>query len=145
PIEVRRTDRDGTTYLDADATAVAAAKASELDERFGEWVWEEPARATELARKYNREFNATRLREYSGSYLSLPGLAHGFSPRGHQTAAVERIVLNPAVGLFHEVGAGKPSGMIMAAMEMRRLGLVSKPVIVTPKNVLQPFVAEFLE
>ncbi|MGH3680968.1 MAG: helicase-related protein, partial [Natronosporangium sp.] len=145
PIEVRRSTADGGTYLDTEATAVAAAKASELDERFGEWLWEDPARAAELARKYNHEFNATRLRTYAGSYLTFPGLAHGFSPRGHQNAGVERVLLNPAVGLFHEVGAGKTSVMIIAAMEMRRLGLVTKPVIVTPKNVLQPFVAEFLE
>jgi len=144
PVEVRRSTDNGS-YVDVEATAIAAAKATELEERFGEWVWEDPARAADLARKYNDEFNSTRLREFGGSYLSLPGLAMNFSPRAHQSAAVERILMTPAVGLFHEVGAGKTSEMIIGAMELRRLGLAKKPVIVTPKNVLDAFAREFLE
>ena len=49
------------------------------------------------------------LRDYSteGEALSLPGLARTFQPRAHQRAAVARMLAEPAVGLFHQVGAGK--------------------------------------
>ncbi|WP_307962228.1 hypothetical protein [Salinispora arenicola] len=37
-----------------------------------------------------------------------------------------RIVNEPSIGLWHEVGAGKTAEMVMGAMELRRLGLVRK-------------------
>ena len=68
------------------------------------------------------------LRDYSteGERLTLPGLARTFTPRPHQRAAVARMLAEPAVGLFHQVGAGKTAEMVIGAMELRRLGLVRK-------------------
>jgi len=42
-------------------------------------------------------------------------------------------VQEPTVLLGHAVGAGKTATMVMAGMEMKRLGLVSKPAYVVPK------------
>jgi N12 class adenine-specific DNA methylase len=47
------------------------------------------------------------------------------------------------VGLFHEVGAGKTAEMVMGVMELKRLGMVSKPAIVVPNNMLEQFTREF--
>ena len=128
-------------------TAAAQEKADALQERFGEWVWEDPARAQALVDEYNRRFNSIVLRDYTnaGAYLSLPGLAATFEPRTHQRAAVARMVSEPAAGLFHEVGAGKTAEMIMGAMEMRRMGLISKPVVVVPNHMLEQFGREWLQ
>ena len=52
---------------------------------------------------------------------------------------------SPAVGLFHEVGAGKTAEMTMGAMELRRLGLARKPAIVVPNHMLEQFGREFLQ
>ena len=68
-----------------------------------------------------------------------------FTPRPHQLAAVARIITEPAVGLFHEVGAGKTAEMAIGAMELRRLGLVGKPAIVVPNHMLEQFAREFLQ
>ncbi|MEW1976322.1 SNF2-related protein [Microbacterium profundi] len=128
-------------------TTAAQEKAEALQERFAEWVWEDPARAAELVAEYNKRFNSIVLRDYSdaGDYLSLPGLAANFTPRPHQRAAVARMIAEPSAGLFHEVGAGKTAEMIMGAMEMRRMGLIQKPVIVVPNHMLEQFGREWLQ
>ena len=128
-------------------TTAAQEKADALQERFGEWVWEDPDRAARLVDEYNRRFNSIVLRDYSGAgdYLTLPGLAATFTPRAHQRAAVARMIAEPAAGLFHEVGAGKTAEMIMGAMEMRRMGLIHKPVVVVPNHMLEQFSREWLQ
>jgi N12 class adenine-specific DNA methylase/predicted RNA methylase len=136
---------EGGRVLNLAETAAAQAKASELAERFAEWVWEEPTRAVDLARTYNERFNSLVLRSYDGAQPSLPGLALTFHPHPHQLAAVARIVSEPAVGLYHEVGAGKTAEMVMGAMELRRLGLVNKPSFVVPNHMLEQFSREFLQ
>ncbi|WP_165942567.1 helicase-related protein [Micromonospora sp. KC721] len=145
PIRVFVEVEEGKRALDVEATAAAQAKAIELEERFGAWVWEDPDRAAEVATRYNEMFNATVPRSYVGVTRSLPGIAVGFVPRPHQVEAVARIVAEPAVGLFHAVGAGKTAVMAISAMEQRRLGLVNKPAIVVPNHMLEQFTREFLQ
>ncbi|MFG3423420.1 helicase-related protein [Micromonospora sp. NPDC048063] len=145
PIRVFVEVEEGKRALDVEATAAAQAKAIELEERFGAWVWEDPDRAAEVATTYNEMFNATVPRSYVGVTRSLPGIAVGFVPRPHQVEAVARIVAEPAVGLFHAVGAGKTAVMAISAMEQRRLGLVNKPAIVVPNHMLEQFTREFLQ
>ncbi|MBO1756868.1 helicase-related protein [Allobranchiibius sp. CTAmp26] len=128
-------------------TEGAKAKAEQLQERFGEWVWQASDRATRLADLYNEKFNSIALRSYTeqGQRLSLPGLAATFTPHPHQRAAVARMVAEPSVGLYHAVGAGKTAEMVMGATELRRLGLVNKPAIVVPNHMLEQFTREWLQ
>ena len=144
-IEVRDKIGDDAWVLNMEDTLAAQEKAAELAERFAEWAWEDPARAAQLADTYNRLFNDIVLRNYDDAQLSLPGLAMSFEPRPHQVAAVARIINEPAVGLFHEVGAGKTAEMTMGAMELRRLHLARKPAIVVPNHMLEQFSREFLQ
>ncbi|MBO0802826.1 MAG: hypothetical protein J2P25_07095, partial [Nocardiopsaceae bacterium] len=127
------------------ATVAARAKADELSDRFAEWLWEDPQRTAELARIYNEKFNSLVLRSYDDARPRLPGLAEWFKPFDHQYAAVARIVSEPAALLAHEVGAGKTAEMAMGCMELRRLGLASKPAIVVPNHMLEQFQREFLQ
>lgn len=119
-------------------TEAAKAKAEAIAERFVEWVWENPERAQRLADTYNRQFNSLVLRNYDGEgdRLTLPGLVKSWTPRPHQRAAVARMLSEPAVLLAHEVGAGKTGEMVMGAMELKRLGLARKPVVVVPNHML---------
>jgi N12 class adenine-specific DNA methylase len=136
---------EGKRVLNMAETVAAQAKAAELADRFAEWAWEDPVRAADLARTYNDRFNAIVLRSYDSAHLSLPGLALTFKPHTHQLAAVARIIAEPAVGLYHEVGAGKTAEMVMGAMELRRLCLVNKPAFVVPNHMLEQFSREFLQ
>jgi N12 class adenine-specific DNA methylase len=147
PVQVTDEIDDGRRVVNPTETAAAQEKAQALQERFSEWCWEDPDRARRLAGEYNRRFNAIVLRDYSteGERLTLPGLARTFQPRAHQRAAVGRMLAEPAVGLFHQVGAGKTAEMVIGAMELRRLGLVSKPAVVVPNHMLEQFSREWLQ
>ena len=80
-----------------------------------------------------------------GERLTLPGLVRTFTPMPHQRAAVARMLSEPAVGLFHQVGAGKTAEMVIGASELRRLGMVRKPVVVVPNHMLAQFSREWLQ
>jgi N12 class adenine-specific DNA methylase len=147
-VEVRDTIRtpDGERrVLNVEDTLAAQEKAAGLGERFSEWAWQDPDRAAALAATYNQRFNNLVLRSYDDAALSLPGLSEAFRPRPHQTAAVARMIHEPSVGLFHEVGAGKTAEMIMGVAELRRLGMVRKPAVVVPNHMLEQFAREWLQ
>jgi N12 class adenine-specific DNA methylase/SAM-dependent methyltransferase len=147
PIAVRDTIRipgePDRHVTNPEATMLAQEKATALNEAFADWIWNEPARASRLARVYNDRFNSLVLRSYDDIDLSLPGLARTFEPRQHQLAAVARMIHEPAVGLYHEVGAGKTAEMVIGCMEQRRLGLVRKPCVVVPNHMLEQFSREW--
>jgi N12 class adenine-specific DNA methylase len=147
PVQVTDQLDDDRRVVNPVETAAAQDKAHAIQERFAEWCWQDPDRAQRLLGEYNRRFNSLVLRDYSaeGDRLSLPGLARTFQPRAHQRAAVARILSEPAVGLFHQVGAGKTAEMIIGAAELRRLGLVRKPAVVVPNHMLEQFSREYLQ
>jgi len=138
-------DGDGGRVLNAEATLLAREKQQALSDCFSAWVWEDPARAERLATRYNQLFNSIVAPNWDGSHQSLPGLSAAFTPRRHQLDAAWRSVQEPAVLLGHAVGAGKTATMVIAGMEMKRLGLVSKPAYVVPNHMLEQFSAEFLQ
>ena len=73
-IEVRDETPDKTWVLNLEDTIAAQEQAAKIAGRFGDWAWEDPARAAQLAAAYNRAFNDIRLRSYDDAQLSLPGL-----------------------------------------------------------------------
>ena len=123
-------------------TALAADKIRDLQERFTEWLWEDPQRADAMTRAYNDRFNGTRPRSYDGSLLSFPGMTGGFTPYPSQRDMVWRAVCTPAALCGHTVGAGKTAIMVMTAMTLRRLGLVRKPCMIVPNHLLEQETAE---
>src|ERR1039458_5083916 len=101
PVVVRDRIPDTERYVvNADETTAAQEKATAMQERFAEWCWEDPQRASELMREYNHRFNSLVLRDYGplGEALSLPGLTDTFTAHAHQRAAVARIISEPSVG-----------------------------------------------
>jgi N12 class adenine-specific DNA methylase len=136
---------DGRRVRNDAETLAARDKQEALTARFSTWVWEDPERAARLAARYNELFSSTVLPTFDGSYLTLPGLAGTFMPRTHQRAAVARILTDGRALLAHAVGAGKTATMVMAAMELRRLGSASKPAVVVPNHMLDQFSREWLQ
>ena len=55
--------------------------------------------------------------------------------RKHQVNAIAHIMYGGNTLLAHEVGAGKTFEMVAAAMEMKRLGLCTKSLIVVPNHI----------
>ena len=138
---------DGSDVVDAVATEAAHTVMEEMRDAYSEFIWEKPERVRTLTERYNAMFNTVVPRDYTedGKMLRFPGLASSVHPYEHQPAAVARMINEPAVGLFHEVGAGKTKSMIMGAMEMKRLGIISKPIVVVPNHMLFQFSNEWLQ
>lgn len=136
---------DGRRVRNDAETLAARDKQEALTSRFSTWVWEDNDRAERLASRYNQLFSSVVLPTHDGSHLTLPGLAGNFTPRDHQRAAVARILTDGRALLAHAVGAGKTATMVIAAMELRRLGSASKPAVVVPNHMLEQFSREWLQ
>jgi len=128
---------------DTDAIQNAHRKIETIRERYVEWLFGlESADKQRLEKIYNVTFNCFVLREYDGSHLKFPGLdrrALGIDDLySSQKNAAWRIIQNRGALVDHEVGLGKTLTMIVSAMEMKRLGIVHKPLILALKtNVSQ--------
>lgn len=147
-------DSEGKSYLDKEATEAANTKLREIKDRFARWAWEDSVRANNLARKYNDEYNAIRLRKYKypaipgqvddHGRVRLPGMAAGMALNPHQAAAVWRGVESGNMFAAHDVGTGKTFTMTALAMEARRLGVSRKPMIAVLNSTIEQFKTEFL-
>jgi N12 class adenine-specific DNA methylase len=123
---------------DNDAIQLGHQKIESIRSRFGEWLRELPtAEKKNIEDLYNETFNCFVLRQYNGSHLSFPGLdlkALGIKDLySSQKDAAWRILQNRGALIDHEVGLGKTLTMIVAAQEMKRLGIVQKPMILAMK------------
>jgi N12 class adenine-specific DNA methylase len=140
-------DRDPETnkyFVNPDETLAAREKLGLIKDRFALWAFDDTARRERLCRIYNDLFNATRPRQFDGSHLKLPGFSRCFALHPHQLDSVWRIVQSGNTGLFHVVGAGKTAVCVIASMELRRLGFVTKPCHVVPNHMLAQYTAEFV-
>lgn len=139
-------DADGNTkrVLNADETAAAQGKADALAEAFQDWIWKDNERRDRLARSYNDTYNTNIPREYDGSHLTLPGMNPSIALRPHQLNWVYRSLVEGKGLADHVVGAGKTFAMIASMMEMRRLGLANKPMIVVPNHLVGQWAKDIL-
>ena len=135
---------DEKPVINEKETEAAREKQLLVREHFKEWLWKDPERRERLARVYNATFNCLRARTFDGSHLNLPGMSTHLTLMKHQKDATWRIIQTGTTLIDHIVGAGKSFVMIAAAMEMRRLGLVSKAMITVPNHLLEQWGAMFL-
>ena len=136
---------DEKRVLNKKETAIAQAKQEIIRSKFEEWIWKDPPRRERLCRIYNDKFNSIRPREYDGSHLTFPGMNPEITLRKHQIDAIAHILYGGNTLLAHEVGAGKTFEMVAAAMEMKRMGLCNKSLIVVPNHITEQWAAEWLQ
>ena len=139
-----RKDKDGNTWIDQEATELANSKVADLREHFEQWLPDDDARVQTMERAYNDRFNRIVLRKWDGSHLNVPGLM-GKELRPHQKDAVWMLINNRGGIVDHIVGAGKTLVMQSAIMEMRRMGIAKKPMIVALKSTVPQIAREFKE
>lgn len=133
-----------TYVVDAEATLAAREKQAALKARFSEWIFEAPGRCQRLVRFYNDHFNNIRLRKFDGTHLTFPRMSQAIAMRPHQKDAIWRTISAGNTLLAHVVGAGKTFTMVASGMELKRTGLVNKPLYVVPNHMLEQFSREFL-
>ncbi len=129
--------KNAVRVLNQQETVASQARLAELKALFEEWVWQDRFRSIELTTIYNERFNSIRQAAYDGNHLSLPGLSTAFSPYDHQKSAVWRILQNKTALIGHEVGLGKTLVGVIAAMELKRMKLAHKFMVVVPNHLTE--------
>ena len=131
--------------LNKKETAIAQDRQELIKQKFSEWIWKDIDRRELLCRIYNETFNSVRPREYDGRHITFSGMNPEITLRPHQINAIAHIMYGGNTLLAHEVGAGKTFEMVAAAMEMKRLGLCTKSLIVVPNHITEQWAAEWLQ
>ncbi len=127
--------------LNKKETAIAQDRQELIKQKFAEWIWKDIDRRELLCRIYNETFNGVRPREYDGRHIRFEGMNPEISLRPHQINAIAHILYGGNTLLAHEVGAGKTYEMV----EMKRLGLCTKSLIVVPNHITEQWAAEWLQ
>ena len=148
-ITVSKTEKhyDGSTetITDREATQACSAKIDEIRADFKEWARHKMQSDSEMSARMERVYN-----DQFNNYvpLSIPdefipehfsGASMDIKMRPHQSRAIIRGTMQPLL-LAHEVGTGKTFTLIGTAMEMRRLGISKKPMIVVQNATVGQFV-----
>ncbi len=136
---------DGKTITvpDKDAIELFKGKVETLRGAFLNYLFELPqARKDLIESLYNRIFNASKKLVADGSHLKLEDLK-GFEARFYQKDSAWQIIQNHGGILDLPVGAGKTLVLIIAAHEMKRLGLVKKPMICALKATVTQIAATY--
>ena len=120
---------------DSEGIQLANAKIDEIRNGFTEWLEEQsPEFKKRLTDMYNNKFNCFVRPKYDGSHQTFPGLdLKGLGITDlypSQKDCIWMLKQNGGGIADHEVGTGKTLIMCVAAHEMKRLGLVHKPMII---------------
>lgn len=136
---------------DEQATQEAIQAVMDMNDAFIQYIQEAKPLHARLTSIYNDRYNNYRLREYrEPAFKGADGKVHypnanpALTLRKHQVKAVQRSLQGSTL-LAHQVGTGKTFTMITTAMEMRRLGLAKKPMIVVQNATLQDFASDFMK
>lgn len=144
-VTVYDTLEDDRRVVNPVETANAREKQELIKQEFKEWIWKDENRRNRLTKLYNEQFNCMREREFDGSHLTFDGMNPNIELREHQKNAVARVLYGGNTLLAHAVGAGKTYECIASAMELKRLGIVSKPMFVVPNHLLGQWANEILK
>ncbi len=139
------TDRlaDDRRIVNEVATAAANEKLEAWQGELHRWAFgDDPERRSRLLRAYNDTFRSWVAPQVGPEWINPPGLREGLELHPHQREAAARVVLAGDLLLAHEVGAGKTLTMAVAGMEMKRLGMVTKPAHVVPNHLVEQYAGE---
>lgn len=147
PVTVYDTVRENGSerrVINQDETASANSMLDQIGEEFADWIWKDRERRERLSRLYNDNFNTDRQRSYDGSFLTFPGKSDLINFRPSQQNAIWRMVQDGRSLLDHVVGAGKTYTVIGAAMTMKRMGLLNKPMVAVPNHLVGQWAGDWM-
>jgi N12 class adenine-specific DNA methylase len=141
-LQIKISDNPAQYKPDLDGMKNVELKIREIKEAFEKFINNNPQIANQIETIYHREINNSVRREYDGTHLQLQGLSH-FTPRAHQKDAVWMLLQQDGGIIDHKVGAGKTLVIVTTAMEMRRLGIAQKPLIICMKANVADIAKDF--
>ncbi len=151
PIKVYAKGEDGKPIIDQESTSAAELKAEAINSAFTKWLWKDQERTDDIVKRYNEVYNSHVERNFKhperlanpNSEIWLHGCNFPHPMRPNQADAIWRVLQQKNTMLSHTVGSGKTLEMACSAMELRRLGLRNKPMIVCPDHMIGQWASEF--
>ncbi|MEJ6534050.1 hypothetical protein [Pseudoalteromonas lipolytica] len=139
-IVVRAKDSEGKSYIVAEATAEANAKADLIKDTFKQWIWEDSDRAARLEKLYNEKMNGYIETKYDGSKIVIDGLSpvlrgKEFKPRQNQLNAIQRYLVDGRALFLHDVGVGKSFALLGSIIKGKQVGKHNKALLTVPNPV----------
>lgn len=139
-IAVRAKDSEGKSYIVAEATAEANAKADLIKDTFKQWIWEDSDRAARLEKLYNEKMNGYIETKYDGSKIVIDGLSpvlrgKEFKPRQNQLNAIQRYLVDGRALFLHDVGVGKSFALLGSILKGKQVGKHNKAMLTVPNPV----------
>ena len=144
-IAIYQKAKDGKRILLDEATAQAKETAKNLNAKFIEWARSNADTGTAMAQIYNKEANGHAQRTYDGQFLTFPWANKDFEIFPDKKNTIWRAIQEGFGLIAHGVGGGKTIIGSAIALEMRRLGMARKPMIVVHNSTLEGFAKELAQ
>lgn len=133
-------------YVDKEAISLVNQNIRIINDEFKQYIINNQKLATDLETMYYERFVGNIKRKYDGSHLTLPGFNYNaFTPHFYQKDAVWQNVLSNGIMGDQAVGAGKTIIMAMSAMEMKRLNIAKKPMLICLNANVKGVYSDFLK
>ena len=149
-IAVYDLDADKRRILNKDETSIAQIKATEIERAFSDWMLADMDRAMGMAEVFNDKVNTNVELKFDGGHMIFPGMGvinadktRDNQLREHQKNVVWRMIQKGKGLLDHVVGSGKTFAAIATGMELRRMGLIKKPIYVVPNHLVAQWSVDF--
>jgi N12 class adenine-specific DNA methylase len=123
----------------------ARSKAELLDLEFRSFVTSDTKSAIAASEAFNNTLKTTIPRTWNGQFLTFPGASGRYTYRPHQMDGIYMIASNMGGLIDHVVGSGKSLIMGAAAIKMKQMGLIKKPIIATLKAAVGGVQQQILE
>ena len=151
-LEVKHYEKDENdpnkfhTIVETAPTRMAMDNAEIIRKLFDSFCFNNENIREQIAQSYNDKINvfANKTAPF-GDYLTMPNLSDEIKLRPHQKDVVYKGILQNALMLDHQVGAGKTFASIVMAMEQKRMGVVNKPLILVPNHMSKQWANDFMK
>ena len=143
---VSKTTKSGyTRKVNEEETAAAQEKLEIQIQDFKTWIWADKKRADRVRKHITEKFSYRVTRSFDGSLFRFPGLSESVNVFSYVKDYAATIVMRKGCMLLAlETGAGKTYIMILAVMELVRLGIARKCMIVVPNDLVEQWRETFL-
>lgn len=112
------------------------AMITQIQDKFLRFVLSNEDLRKEIEQAYNDKINTDRVRDFNTQTLDLKGANPNIKLYPHQNAGVWRGVQEQATLFNVNVGGGKTFMGAAVALEQKRMGLINKTLIVSPKTLV---------
>lgn len=131
-----RHEVDGVSVMDVDATLLVRELQANVKAEFLNFIKTNEKARVLVEKAFNDRVNVFVPMRLDASFMQFPEISKGITLWDTQKNGILRIIMSGNLYLAHAVGAGKTYSMIAAGMEMKRMGLVKKPVYLVLKSTV---------